>query len=612
MDAALGKVEIGFEDIKIALEQKGGKPDRIILDGSLRGKAQPGRMLAVMGPSGSGKSSFLHALAGRVKHSPKLSLSGTRYFNGEEVAGYSQLPAAFIEQEVNFFPHMTVKETLDFRVELKLGKKLGKADRDGVVHSLLDQLGLEKSANTIVGNAKIRGLSGGERKRLSIACEMISSPPVIFLDEPTSGLDSFQAAQVVETLRKLADSGKTIVSVIHQPSQQVFSMFDDLLLISEGRMMYYGGVSEVRSYFNAQGYECEEEVGTAEHVLECVSRVTGNDAAEHASQERIDSLAKEASAQSSEMVLLSSVSDSTLKKQRRKHFEIVGGGGVNILRQFRLLLSRSLDDLLRGKGTIIIKTVQQVTLGLIYGGIYKLGINQASIQDRIGLLSLVIIGATNMAMAGTIRSFPKEKAIVSNELAVNMYGTLPYFIAKAVSEIPMIGVFNAIFGAIVYPLSGLQKGRFKKFLGLTTLHTLTAEAVGLMIGSISPTSDIALALFPPIVVLNIIFDGKNISEESIPRVLRWVTKAGVIRWGFEGLAINEFQGLTFDTGGPRRGPVAKTGAEALERFGLGTRSLQDIVRAQANIAGVCWLLSYVGLSLTRQKYLVMDNPKSEQ
>ena len=130
MDAALGKVEIGFEDIKIALEQKGGKPDRIILDGSLRGKAQPGRMLAVMGPSGSGKSSFLHALAGRVKHSPKLSLSGTRYFNGEEVAGYSQLPAAFIEQEVNFFPHMTVKETLDFRVELKLGKKLGKADRD--------------------------------------------------------------------------------------------------------------------------------------------------------------------------------------------------------------------------------------------------------------------------------------------------------------------------------------------------------------------------------------------------------------------------------------------------------------------------------------------------
>lgn len=217
-----------------------------------------------------------------------------------------------------------------------------------------------------------------------------------------------------------------------------------------------------------------------------------------------------------------------------------------------------------------------------------------------------------MAMAGTIRSFPKEKAIVSNELAVNMYGTLPYFIAKAVSEIPMIGVFNAIFGAIVYPLSGLQKGRFKKFLGLTTLHTLTAEAVGLMIGSISPTSDFALALFPPIVVLNIIFDGKNISEESIPRVLRWVTKAGVIRWGFEGLAINEFQGLTFDTGGPRRGPVAKTGAEALERFGLGTRSLQDIVRAQANIAGVCWLLSYVGLSLTRQKYLVMDNPKSEQ
>lgn len=143
--------------------------------------------LAIMGPSGSGKSTLVHALAGRIKENKRLGLSGSRYINDEPVAGDSQLPSAFIEQEVNFFPHMTVKETLDFRVELRLGKKLGRSARDDVVKELMDQLGLTKSANTIVGNSKIRGLSGGERKRLSIACEMISSPPVIFLDEPTSG-----------------------------------------------------------------------------------------------------------------------------------------------------------------------------------------------------------------------------------------------------------------------------------------------------------------------------------------------------------------------------------------------------------------------------------------
>ena len=332
----------------------------------------------------AGKSTFLHALAGRIKDNPKLSLSGRRYFNGEEVAGDSQLPAAFIEQEVNFFPHMTVKETLDFRVELKLGKMLDKTERDEVVTSLMDQLGLGKSAGTIVGNSKIRGLSGGERKRLSIACEMISSPPIIMLDEPTSGLDSYQATQVVETLRRLADGGKTVVAVIHQPSQHVFGMFDDLLLISEGKQMYYGEVAMVRSYMDKLGYSAEQEVGTAEHVLECVSHVNGGSSEEKASLKRIDRLAEEAKAHASEIVLSASndaevATTKKKKKAKRKYFAVVHHSGANVFRQFRLLLTRSLDEVFRGKGAIIIKTVQQVTLGLIYGGIYQLGMNQVSL-----------------------------------------------------------------------------------------------------------------------------------------------------------------------------------------------------------------------------------------
>ena len=114
------------------------------------------------------------------------------------MSGNSQLPVAFIEQETNFFPYMTVRETLDFRVELRLGSRLGKSARDDVVAGLLDLLGLAGSENTIVGSNKVRGLSGGERKRLSIACEMISSPPVIILDEPTSGksLPLFRILQI--------------------------------------------------------------------------------------------------------------------------------------------------------------------------------------------------------------------------------------------------------------------------------------------------------------------------------------------------------------------------------------------------------------------------------
>ena len=210
---------------------------------------------------GAGKSSVMHALAGKVKESSKLRLEGSRNINGHAITGESQIPAAFVKQEVTFFPHMTVRETLAFRVELKLGSLLSKTAQAERVEELIQELKLEKAADTIVGDAKVRGVSGGERRRLAIACELISSPSVIFLDEPTSGLDSTAATSLVAALRSLADSGKTIVAVIHQPSQHVFSAFDDLLLVSEGKQMYFGETAKARQYMNKNAANAPAEMG---------------------------------------------------------------------------------------------------------------------------------------------------------------------------------------------------------------------------------------------------------------------------------------------------------------------------------------------------------------
>jgi len=215
-----------------------------------------------------------------------------------------------------------------------------------------------------------------------------------------------------------------------------------------------------------------------------------------------------------------------------------------------------------------------------------------------------------MAMASTVRSFPKEKLIIEHELAAKLYGTLPYFVGKAISEIPQTVFFNCLFGILVSVLSGLNSTvrKLQLFLGLNSLHGLTAQSAGLAVGAISPNSDTALALFPAIMVLNTIFDGKNISTESIPRILRWVTNVGLIRWGFEALCLNEFEGLDFDLSGPRRGPLTRNGQEALSRFGLEGKNLMDIVKAQVIITVACWFLSFVGLSLTRQKFQAMESP----
>ena len=183
------------------------------------------------------------------------------------------------------------------------------------------------------------------------------------------GLDSYQAGQVVYFLRKLADKGKTIIAVVHQPSQQIFSMFDDLLLISEGRQMYFGEVKNVRSHFEKLGYACDNDVGTAEHVLECISPNEGNgEEQSRLSKERIDLLADKATALSSTLALV----DTTKLNQSSKKTKFSVGFGrigpkVNIFRQFQLLFKRAFKESIRGKAKLIIQFVQQVSLGIIYG-----------------------------------------------------------------------------------------------------------------------------------------------------------------------------------------------------------------------------------------------------
>jgi ABC-type multidrug transport system ATPase subunit len=375
-------VDLSFEAVQLKLRQKKRKSssETLLLDGSIHGRAQPGRMLAIMGPSGAGKSTLLHALAGNIAENINMELQGRRYLNGQLITGDSMLPAALIEQEVNFFSHMTVQETLEFRVQLKLGSVLTRRAQDAMVQDLLDQLGLTKARHTIVGDAKTRGISGGERKRLSIAVEMINSPSIIFLDEPTSGLDSTAATSLVENLRDLANAGKTIVAVIHQPSQHVFSQFDDLLLLSEGKQMYYGPIDQVRSYMTNLGYKPQPETGTAEHVIDCVSRscMPGEHDMDMAIQ-RVDHIGKQAAMQK---VDLNIDPEYNHHKGAKRYTGQSIRKRANVLIQFKLLLGRALAETFRGKVALIIKLVQQVSIGLIYGGIYRLGTNQVSVKTH--------------------------------------------------------------------------------------------------------------------------------------------------------------------------------------------------------------------------------------
>ncbi|KAL4445846.1 hypothetical protein ABPG77_009045 [Micractinium sp. CCAP 211/92] len=263
------------------------RSERTILSG-LSAVMPPGRLLAIMGPTGCGKTSLINALAGRLPIGG--TLEGQVLVNGLPRGKGFRAVSAYVMQDDVLFHDLTVCETLDFAARMRLPASVPPAAKAARVDATIAQLGLAGAANTYVGNAVVRGVSGGERKRVNIAIELLSNPSLLFTDEPTSGLDAFQAQSVVESLSQLAKSGRSVLATIHQPRSSVFQMFDLLLVLSEGKTVFYGRASEAVAWFASCGFLCPEHHNPADFFADLVARDRRTPEADGTSQARIQEL----------------------------------------------------------------------------------------------------------------------------------------------------------------------------------------------------------------------------------------------------------------------------------------------------------------------------------
>ncbi|EOD13137.1 hypothetical protein EMIHUDRAFT_464731 [Emiliania huxleyi CCMP1516] len=501
----------------------GGEKGKTILHGC-SGEAAPGRMLAIMGPSGSGKTTLLNALAGQLKAGPKATLTGRLTVGGDLCGGageVSGLRVAYVRQEDVFYTQMTAPSSLP-RASAPLH-----ANRLMHPSPAAARLDLGRAADTIVGDGKRRGISGGggtlsgrgisggERKRLAIGCELLSDPRLLFLDEPTSGLDAFAAQQVVTSLRRLASEGTTVLLSIHQPRGSIFALFDDLLLLSRGTVMYCGAAASAASHFAQLGHKCPAGISAAEHVVDIIS--TGYEPA--AAADRLGSFERAAAAAARTAARRRAGGGGGALAVGARHAgravgragRVAGRAAASGATQFGLLLRRAWREVARSRGALAIKVVQQLMIAVIYGG---------------------------AAWASTRRVY-------------------------------------------------------------------TRSALGLFIGAVAPTTDTALALFPPFLVLMIVFNGFNIAEESTPRALRWIPKVSFIRWCSEGLAVNEFSGLRFSCKGAR-GPCCETGEQALERVSFGGSTVRGAAVAQAKLVGGLYVATLLVLRRSSPKFLRVE------
>lgn len=261
-----------FEDVvhKIKIMKGGGwfrrktkYEERVILKG-INGTVLPGELLAILGPSGSGKTTLLSALGRRLRPT-----SGSITYNGKSFSAAMKRNTGFVAQHDVFSPHLSVTETLVFTALLRLpAGGLTKEEKVARAEAVIDQLGLTKCKKTIIGGKIVRGISRGERKRVSIGQELLMNPSLVFLDEPTTGLDSTVAKRIVLTLWELARGGRTVVMTIHQPSSRLFYMFDKVLLLSEGTCLYFGKGECAMEYFSSLGYAPLRDMNPADFLLD--------------------------------------------------------------------------------------------------------------------------------------------------------------------------------------------------------------------------------------------------------------------------------------------------------------------------------------------------------
>ncbi|XP_016724153.2 ABC transporter G family member 28 [Gossypium hirsutum] len=261
-------IEIVFKDLTITLKGK-----NIHLMRSVSGKLSPGRVSAVMGPSGAGKTTFLSALTGKA---PGCVMTGSVQINGkdESIQAFKKI-IGFVPQDDIVHGNLTVAENLWFSARCRLPADLAKPEKVLVVERVIESLGLQAVRDSLVGTVEKRGISGGQRKRVNVGLEMVMEPSLLILDEPTSGLDSSSSQLLLRALRREALEGVNICMVVHQPSYTLYRMFDDLILLAKGGLtVYHGPVKKAEEYFAGLGINLPDRANPPDYFIDILEGIT--------------------------------------------------------------------------------------------------------------------------------------------------------------------------------------------------------------------------------------------------------------------------------------------------------------------------------------------------
>ncbi|CAF4738286.1 unnamed protein product [Rotaria sp. Silwood1] len=518
-------------------------PKRQCLLNNISG-AITGGLWAVMGPSGSGKSTLLNTLACRLDVNTivqgQISLNGGPYNNAElkRIAGY-------VMQDDLLNGHLTVYETLMYTAELRLPRHFTRQQREKRVQEVMFAMGINHVKNVIVGTVLKKGISGGERKRLCVGMQLLNRPQLLFLDEPTSGLDSVTALDLVHTFHSLAHGRSpekvvTIVCSIHQPQSKIFYLFDSLILLKQGNIVYQGPRQQAMDVYRMAGFPCPLYTNPADHLLDVITPArTMND----------QSVSTEKQADADKLILaIQAPVEIDLNMGAHKRIAQMADVPKNPLwiTQFFILLRRNFQEQFRSSQIILTSIIQTIIIAVLIGCVFlQIGNGQSSTLRRNPVIFFCAINQGIFGALMAINSFPTERALSLRERASGTYYASAYFTAKVLADTLVQAPVPVLFSCTVYFLVGFQltAGKFFIFVVFILLCSFAATSLALMISALCKTTDMSVTVLPMALEITRLFGGFFLAPSRLPKYLSWLDALSYIKYVYVGLSLNELEGL---------------------------------------------------------------------
>ncbi|KAM0786926.1 hypothetical protein ACM66B_002348 [Microbotryomycetes sp. NB124-2] len=580
------QVDVVVEQLGLTVEYrtiKGEKQTKQILT-DVNAVFPHGQVSSIMGPSGAGKSSLLQVFAGRLPGGQisRFTQQGSILLNDLPLDKVASL-VAFIEQEdAHHLPALTVRETLRYAARLRLRGR-SKSQCDARAEAVLRMLGLKPCANNMVGGELVKGISGGEKRRLSLAVQLISDPAVLLADEPLSGLDAFTARNVMQTLRDLASAGRTIIVSVHQPRSDIWDMFDNILLLARGgRTAYSGPRSGILDTFEQAGIKCPEHYNPADFVLDAISVDHRSDKARAETDMRVSTILDQWQ-HTEQARLVNSPGDKSPHSSNVKSDKLTSAPFV---RAFPVVLSRSFKNLRRQQDALLARLFNPPFLALLFWIFFaRLNLGPASAQTRVGVM-IELTALPFVGMLSCLAIFPAEKALFLHEYPSRARQSVETFLLSYTIQETAVSLVATLLLSIIfiYGMNLQHSARiFVQFWISTWSLVSVGESVGIIFSSFCSSGGLAVSITSAILTLLSQLNG--IISVTLPfwlEVIGWISP---MKPQARICMINEFVGLEFDCSAQdveSGGCIATTGEQVLRTFGLpldGTSKLMGILLA---------------------------------